>query len=175
MDPDDPFDTRRDLAAAGPRRVAAVAALALLGLVLVWLGLGAAPVEGRESHPLGRVALLALGVLALVGAEAVRRATARALILDRTGLHDDRGRMLARWEEIARVDRGAFAFKPSNGFVLHLTGRAPRGWAPGLWWRIGRRVGIGGVLNARASRVMAEEIAMRLALSRQGPGGGGRG
>ncbi|MBL4559156.1 MAG: hypothetical protein JKP98_25190 [Rhodobacteraceae bacterium] len=66
--------------------------------------------------------------------------------------------------EIERVDRGALAFKPSGGFVLHLAAPGTAGWAPGLWWRVGRRLGVGGATNPMEGRAMADIIAVRIAL-----------
>jgi hypothetical protein len=70
--------------------------------------------------------------------------------------------VIARWDEIKRVERGALAFKPSNGFLLTLEQPQPRAWVPGLWWRVGRRVGIGGITPAGEGRYMADQIAFRL-------------
>ena len=63
---------------------------------------------------------------------------------------------------IASVDRGAFAFKPSNGFTVRLKSPAPRAWLPGLWWRLGRRVGVGGATPGKAARDMADVITILL-------------
>jgi hypothetical protein len=41
--------------------------------------------------------------------------------------------VLARIDEIASLDRGTFAFKPSNGFLLRLSRKGTRVWRPGLW------------------------------------------
>ena len=35
----------------------------------------------------------------------------------------------------------------------------PRVWRPGIWWRIGRRVGIGGVMPGHQTKAMAEILA----------------
>jgi hypothetical protein len=63
---------------------------------------------------------------------------------------------------IRSVERGAFAFKPSHGFTLVMKEKQPRAWAPGLWWRLGRRVGVGGVTSAGQTKFMAEQIALRI-------------
>ena len=60
------------------------------------------------------------------------------------------------------MDRGAFAFKPSNGFMLKLSRKGPFAWEPGIWWRIGRRVGVGGVTPGTPAKVMAEMIQERI-------------
>ena len=61
------------------------------------------------------------------------------------------------------VDRGLFAFKPSNGFVVVLSQGGWRGWAPGLWWRLGRRLGVGGVTSAAQAKAMAEILSIEIA------------
>lgn len=144
------------------RRVLALGVLYLLGCLLVWLALARPPAIGWAAF------LVAMGALALLAAEALRRATAHSVEMTIEGLRDTAGRTLALWEDIERVERGPFAFKPSNGFVLVLRTAAPRGWAPGLWWRIGRRVGVGGVTPQRMGRFMAEQIAVELALRKVG-------
>jgi len=91
------------------------------------------------------------------------RATDRRIVLTRGGLFDSDGRCIARLADIAEVDRGVFAFKPSGGFVLRLTHAPGRDWAPGLWWRLGHRLGVGGVTGNMQGRAMAEMIALVLA------------
>jgi hypothetical protein len=141
-----------------PRRIVGIAAVAALGGVLVWVALAHPP-----EAPGWRLFLLGTGVLGLVLAERMRRATALHLTLTREALTDSAGRMIARVEEIRGVERGVFAFKPSSGFLLTLDSPAGRAWAPGLWWRIGRRVGVGGVTGSAEGKYMAEVIAMMLA------------
>ena len=77
-------------------------------------------------------------------------------------MRDSSGTVLARIDEIRSVVRGTFALKPSNGFTLVLNSKKPRAWMPGLWWRLGRRVGVGGVTNAGQAKFMAERISMMI-------------
>ena len=139
------------------RRGMAVVVLAGLGLVLLWLGWSAA------AAPLWGAVLAVFGIGALWSARRLWDATGVGIELTAQGLRDGSGRQIARWEEIAAVQRGPFAMKPSNGFGLTLTTPGPRIWEPGLWWRSGRRVGIGGVLPGHAARAMAERIATVIA------------
>jgi len=83
--------------------------------------------------------------------------------LTEAGLYDASGRELARFDQMRGTDRGAFAFKPSSGFVVALHRPAPPLWAPGLYWRFGRSLGIGGVTRAVEARAMADLVAMHLA------------
>ena len=69
---------------------------------------------------------------------------------------------MARLDDVQSVERGAFALKPSNGFTLVMKHKNQRAWAPGMWWRMGYRVGVGGVTAAGQSRFMAEQIALQI-------------
>lgn len=139
------------------RRWLALGMILGLGGLLVYLSL-AAPPQGLFL----RVFMLGIGIGALLLADRVRRATTRSIELTEAGLFDSDGATLCRFEDIAAVERGAFAFKPSNGFLVRLKTPAPRAWQPGLWWRYGRRLGIGGVTPASQAKFMADMIAMKL-------------
>lgn len=140
------------------RRGFAVGVIAALGAILLYLAVSSPP-----QSLVWLVFLVGLGLFALWGAERLFRATDKRLELTRTELREAGGRVLARVDEIQGVDRGAFAFKPSNGFLLKLRQPAERVWAPGLWWRFGRRVGVGGVTPGSAAKNMAEALAIMIA------------
>ncbi len=142
--------------ASPARRVFAYAVLFVLGALLIYLPLVQPP------SVLWTIVMLGMGLSALWGAEMLRRATTNVIELTETEVRDSSGIVLAHMDEIELVDRGVFAFKPSNGFTLVLRSKKPRGWAPGLWWRLGRRVGVGGVTSAGQAKFMAEQIAFRL-------------
>jgi len=137
-----------------------------------WLGLGALHalafllifVAFRQPPALGwQVFLLLLGGGALWLANAMRKATARRLYLSRRRLFDSDGVVLAEVANITGVDRGLFAFKPSNGFLLRLAQTdGARVWCPGMWWRMGRNVGVGGVTSARETKPMSEILTLLL-------------
>ncbi len=139
------------------RRFLAIGILMMLGGLLIYLALAQPP-----SSFVGQAFLLLGGGLVLYLAEHVRRATRLTIELADGRISDSTGRELCRLDEIKSVERGAFAFKPSNGFLIHLKHRKSRVWAPGLWWRTGRRVGIGGVTPVSQAKFMAEMIAYQL-------------
>ena len=141
------------------RRAFAIGVLYVLGALLLLIAFS------QPAAPGWTLFLVVMGALAALGGELLRRATARTLELTVEGLFDSGGRCLARWDDIDRIDRGAFAFKPSNGFLIVLRSPGPRGWAPGLWWQLGRRVGVGGVTPRQAARFMAETISRALSLA----------
>ena len=78
------------------------------------------------------------------------------------GLYRSSGDLICGLDEIASVNRGAFAFKPSNGFMLRLKSPGPRAWAPGLYWRLGPFLGVGGATHKAQADVMSETIALAL-------------
>lgn len=147
------------------RRIFAVLCLMLLGAMLLWLGLSAA----SEAGLTGRLALVLGGGLSIWLGVALYRASARVLELTQRELRDSSGRVLARVENVRSVSRGVFAFKPSNGFILTLqAGAGPAHWAPGLWWRLGRRVGVGGVTVAAQTRIVADTLSALIVQQRGG-------
>ncbi|MEM7296121.1 MAG: hypothetical protein AAF330_05765 [Pseudomonadota bacterium] len=145
------------LAPAPARRVLALAMLWSLAGLLVLLA-------AERTVGFAATAFLVL-MAALIGllAEALRHATRVALVLTNERLEDSRGRVLFEIEEIELLDRGLFAIKPPNGFSVVLKSRRHRVWQPGLWWQLGRRIGIGGVTSPAAGKYMAEILAQRLA------------
>jgi hypothetical protein len=137
-----------------PRRMIGIAVQAALGVVVISLALG----FPREQMGL-RIGMLILGGLVFYGAYLTWRATTIGLMLTATGLRDDNGRVLAETANVREVSRGAFALKPSHGFSLVLYTGMGFAWVPGLWWRIGKRVGVGGVTPSQPARYMAEVMS----------------
>ena len=148
------------LGATPGRRVIGTGSVAALGLMLLWGALSTAVV------PLSQAVMAVLGLMALWLARRMWRATSAHLVLTPDALVSSDGRVLARMDDIVSVARGPFAFKPSNGVMITLRKRGPLAWEPGLWWRMGRRIGIGGVTPKTPARVMAERIEARIAARR---------
>ncbi|MCR9086281.1 MAG: hypothetical protein NXH97_06020 [Rhodobacteraceae bacterium] len=155
----DPETTLLTLSPSPIRRRLAVGVLGGTGALLIWLALTA-----PQSAPVWQLLLVAFGAGAIWAALKLWKATVHHLVLTTEELRTSDGTVLCRLDAVVGIDRGAFAFKPSNGFVLKLERPSgPRGWAPGLWWRTGSRIGIGGVTPAAQGKVMAELIAHTMA------------
>ncbi len=140
------------------RRWMAVAMLACVSVLLVYSGMGA----GGSSMIL-RICAVAVGVATLLIALKLFRVTANRIELTVDGLRESSGISIATLDEIASLDRGLLAFKPTNGFVLRTHAPTVRCWRPGLWWRFGRRVGIGGVVSGAQTKFMADRLAELMA------------
>jgi hypothetical protein len=139
------------------RRLFGYGVLSVLGALVIYTTL---------SHPPAlewMVFMLVFGVTMLWLAERLRRATTLMITLTKDELRDSSGNVLVRLDDIKSVERGAFALKPSNGFTVVTRHKNTRSWAPGMWWRLGRRVGVGGATAAGQSRFMAEQIALLIA------------
>jgi hypothetical protein len=143
--------------ASAPRRVLGIGALWALALLLIYIAVFERPALGWQ------VFLITLSAASLWVAEQMRRATGERLELTRQVLRPNKGVALAQVADIISLDRGAFAFKPSNGFLLKLSQAAPGAWHPGLWWRTGRRVGVGGMTPGHQTKFMAEMISAMIA------------
>lgn len=144
--------------ASAGRRGAGVGTLGLLGGLLIWMA-ATQPAAG----PGWQLFLALLGAGALWMAARMWRDTARQLILTEHELRDSTGAVLARIDDIEKVDRSMFAMKPSNGFLIRLGTPGPRAWHPGIWWRFGRRVAVGGVTAGRDTKPLADALAMLVA------------
>ncbi len=145
------------VAASGGRRMLGIGMLSVLAFLVLYVAVTTPPSMGWQ------IFLVALGAGALMIANAMRKSTQHTLELTRTELRDDAGTLLVKLDDVTSIDRGAFAFKPSNGFLLRLKQPYPRDWRPGLWWRASTRIGVGGMTPMRTTKYMAEVIAVILA------------
>jgi hypothetical protein len=159
IDPDEVLVTMTPKPA---RRVFASGVTGLLGAILLYVAAATPPAD-----LIWLAFLVALGAFSLWWAWRVWQATAVKLELTRTELREETGRRLCAIENVDRVDSGAFAFKPAAGFLIHLKEPMDRATAPGLWWRAGRRVAIGGATARGEGKAVAELINVMLA-ERQG-------
>lgn len=144
--------------ASAPRRWVALAMQVGLGAMLVYLAFSVPNAFGWQAF------LLLFGAAWLWLAARMYASTKMRLELTEEGLWDSSGEQLAALDEIKCVSRGMFAFKPSNGFSLVLkNGKGPARWRPGLWWRLGSRVGIGGVTAGSQTKPAAQIIEAMIA------------
>ena len=145
------------VAASDARRFVGIGMMCVLALLVIYVAIRTPPSLGWQLF------LIAMGTVALISANEMLKSTRQTLELTREELRHDEGTVLVRMEDVVSIDRGAFAFKPSNGFVLRLSQSYPKTWRPGLWWRASRRIGVGGMTPMRQTKYMAEVIALMLA------------
>ena len=144
--------------ASAPRRFFGVSVNILLGLLLIYIAVFKPP---EHLGWQGFLILMGTGILWL--GQKLWQATGLILELTDTELRDSTGLVIAKVDQIVSIDRGMLAFKPSNGFIFKVAEAQPKAWRPGLWWRIGRRVGVGGVTSGGNTKMMADVIAAKIA------------
>ncbi|MFC3616040.1 hypothetical protein ACFORG_20000 [Lutimaribacter marinistellae] len=147
--------------ASAPRRWLGVGMLVLMGALLIYVAFATPPALAFQ------VFLLIVGGLSLWLAQRMMQATAHRIELTETELRSSTGEVIAKVEDVEAMDRGVFAFKPSNGFLIRTRTPAANAWHPGLWWRMGRRIGIGGVTPGGQAKFMSEALAA-LVMEREG-------
>lgn len=137
------------------RRFFGLVVLFMLGGLLLYVSITKPPEEfGWQAF----LVIFGLGILYL--GEQMRKATLKSVLLTKEGIFSSDGAKMVGIENVKSIDRGVFAFKPSNGFTVLMHEKQPRAWAPGLWWRFGRRLGVGGVVQASQTKSMAEILAV---------------
>jgi hypothetical protein len=140
------------------RRVFAAGTTGLLGLILVYVAASFPPADA-----LWLAFLVLTGAICLYWSWRVWQATSVRLELTRQELREAGGRQLCAIDNVDRVDASVFAFKPAAGFLVHLKEPMDRVYAPGLWWRAGRRVAVGGTTARGEGKAVAELINVMLA------------
>ncbi|MCG7519762.1 hypothetical protein [Ruegeria sp. Ofav3-42] len=137
---------------SAPRRWTGVGMLSIVGALVLYVALTTPP------EPAWLVFLLAVGAGAFWLAYRMWQATSDWIELTESELRTGAGQLIAKVEDIETVERGVFAFKPSNGFLVRTRTKAPNTWAPGLWWRVGHRIGVGGMTSAAETKFMSEML-----------------
>ncbi len=136
------------------RRWVGVIILALIGVGLIYSGLVYPP-----AALLGRLAIFLLGFLIILQAYWNLQVRSGALVLKEDGLWVENGPQLAALDNIETVQVSAFSIKPSNGFAVVLRSPARLKWVPGLYWCVGRRIGVGGATHPAQAKAMAELLS----------------
>ncbi|KAE9627912.1 hypothetical protein FEE96_06650 [Parasedimentitalea maritima] len=147
--------------ASEARRYMGVGMLSMVGGLVIYVALSTPPSMAWL------VFLLVVGSAALWLAARMWQATQFQIELTKTELRCTDGNVIARIDDIQNIDRGFFAFKPSNGFLIKTKTPASRIWRPGLWWRFGRQIGVGGVTPGSQSKAMSEILAAMIAMRDQ--------
>ena len=146
------------------RRWFGAIALGMLGLSLIWVTFSRPP-DGLFL----KIIVPVIGALFIWQAQWNLRVTKHGLYLTKEGLFDGQNEQVCALYNMAEVDRGVFAFKPSNGFLVRLHEAEPKGWAPGLYWCLGRRLGVGGATHPAQNKQLAQAIEVLIMERSLGP------
>lgn len=142
---------------SAPRRMFGTAVMYGLGLLLLYVA------ATNPPSFMYAILLVGFGVACLYGGYRMWQVTGRIIELTEEELRLSDGTLICRIADIHKIDRSFFAFKPSNGFLVTTKVSYPFKWAPGLWWRVGKRIGIGGVTPGSQSKILADTLAALVA------------
>jgi len=142
--------SRATLYASAALKSASIVVLCLVGGIFAY----------RVASGQGAAALILPAGAALWAAWCIGRSTVAGVVLTDDGLWDTDGTLIAPLDDILGVNRGLLAFKPPNGFSIRLRQRMPAAWVPGLYWRWGTLVGIGGMTPIHPAKQMAQAVEM---------------
>ena len=137
------------------RRIFSAILLCLVALVMLNLVF-----TGSANSVVLKTILLSMSCVFLWQAQTSLRSADAALVLTRDGLFDGQGELICSISQIVSVDRGWFSLKPSNGFLIRLHEPAVRKWSPGLYWRIGTRLGVGGALSPAQTKELSDKLML---------------
>lgn len=140
------------------RRAFGCGVLFALGILLAYIAV-AQPPEGLQWV----LVLLMCGAASCYAGYLMWQWSGRMIELTNDGLRMSDGQVIAHLDDIYGVDRSFFSNKPSNGFLVTLKVKYPTTWAPGLWWRIGKRVGVGGLTSGAEGKIMADTLSTMIA------------
>ena len=78
--------------------------------------------------------------------------------INESGLFNLDGTLICSITDIERVDVSPYTFKSANGFIIHLKTRRAFKFVPGLFWQIGRRISIGGMISKSESKYLSNTL-----------------
>ena len=141
------------------RRWFAAGTVALTGVIFLGMAL-----QNPPNGALLQLMIWALAALLLASALKLWRDTEVGVRLVGTRLETCAGELIVAMEDVEAIERGHFAFRPSNGFSLSLKRKAALRWRMGLWWTAGKRAAFGGAASSVEAKRLAEAIEHRLGL-----------
>ncbi|MCY4333559.1 MAG: hypothetical protein OXC60_02665 [Litoreibacter sp.] len=150
-------DVITNIVPSAPRRAFGAGVLYLLGGLLISVGVTEPPSAMSAAF------LITFGAFCLYSGWRMWKVTGRVIELTSEELRLSDGTLICKIDDIHKVDRSFFAFKPSNGFLVTLKTKYPTAWIPGLWWRSGKRIGVGGVTPGASGKFMADTLTAMLA------------
>ncbi len=76
-------------------------------------------------------------------------------LINKVGLFDLNENIICKIDDIKRIDASPYTFKSANGFLILLDTKSSFKSIPGLYWRYGHRISIGGLVSKHESKYLA--------------------
>ena len=76
-------------------------------------------------------------------------------LINEIGLFNLDKSLICKIEDIEKVDVSPYTFKAANGFIVLLKTKNSFKAIPGLYWRLGKRISIGGLISKSESKFLS--------------------
>ena len=76
-------------------------------------------------------------------------------LLSRDGLCNLDKSLICKIEDIERIDVSPYTFKSANGFIVFSKTKSSFNSVPGLYWQLGNRISIGGLVSKNESKLLS--------------------
>ena len=87
-----------------------------------------------------------------------------------SGLFNIDGSVICEIDDIERIDVSPYTFKSANGFIVILKTKSSFKSIPGLYWRLGKRLSIGGLVSKNESKFLSQTLLSFFEENKNKPG-----
>ena len=78
--------------------------------------------------------------------------------INASGLFNLDDTLICSIADIERVEVSPYTFQSANGFIIHLKTKSSFKFVPGLFWQVGRRISIGGMISKSESKYLSNTL-----------------
>ena len=79
-------------------------------------------------------------------------------VISTDGLFDLNMDLICTIDDIKKIDVSPYTFKSANGFIILLKTKSSFKSIPGLYWRVGKRISIGGLVSKNESKLLSGRL-----------------
>ena len=88
----------------------------------------------------------------------LKRYSKIGFLINQSGLFNLDGSIICKMDDIERIDISPYTFKSANGFIVILKTKSSFNLTPGLYWRLGKRISIGGLVSKSESKFLSQTL-----------------
>ena len=88
----------------------------------------------------------------------LKRYSKVGFLINQSGLFNLDGSVICEIGDIERIDVSPYTFKSANGFIVILKTKSSFKSIPGLYWRLGKRISIGGLVSKNESKFLSQTL-----------------
>ena len=100
----------------------------------------------------------------------LKRYSKIGFLINQSGLFNIDGSVICEIDDIERIDVSPYTFKSANGFIVILKTKSSFKSIPGLYWRLGKRLSIGGLVSKNESKFLSQTLLSFFEENKNKPG-----